>query len=72
LAPEESSVHYLLAQAYRKLRKPDEMRAELTIFQKLREQETERSSKHPDTSKLGGVDSNNDRPQVEENLEDLK
>ena len=72
LDPDESSVHYLLAQAYRKLRKPDEVRAELNTFQKLREQESERSAKHPDTSKLGGVDSSTERPQVEENLEDLK
>ncbi len=72
LAPEESSVHYLLAQAYRKLGKPDEVRAELNTFQKLRAEESERSAKHPDTSKLGGVDSSTERPQVDENLEDLK
>ena len=72
LSPDESSVHYLLAQAYRKLGKPGEVKAELEIFQKLRKQESDRSAKHPDTSTLGSVDSANQRPQEDESLEDLK
>jgi tetratricopeptide (TPR) repeat protein len=72
MAPEESSVHYLLAQAYRKLGKPAEVKSELEMFQKLRRQEADRSAKHPDTSKLGGVESGNERPQEDEGLDDLK
>jgi tetratricopeptide (TPR) repeat protein len=72
LAPEEASVHYLLAQAYRKLGRPTDVKAQLEMFQKLRTQESERSAKHPDTSTLGGVESVNQRPQEDETLEDLK
>jgi tetratricopeptide (TPR) repeat protein len=72
LAPEEPTTHYLLAQAYRKVGTPAEVKAELEIFQKLRQQETTRSSKHPDTSAVGSVDSSNERPQEDETLEDLK
>jgi tetratricopeptide (TPR) repeat protein len=72
LAPEESSVHYLLAQAYRKLGKPTEVKAELELFQKLRKQESDRASKHPNTSNLGSVDNANQRPQEDESLDDLK
>ncbi len=72
LAPEESSVHYLLAQAYRKLAKPAEVKAELEMFQKLRAQEADRAAKHPNTSNLGSVDSSNERPQEDESLDDLK
>ncbi len=72
LAPDEASVHYLLAQAYRKLGNPVQVKSELEKFQALRKQESERSAKHPDTSTLGGVDSANQRPQEDETLEDLK
>ena len=72
LAPDQPAVHYLLAQAYRKLEKPAEAQAELEIFQKLKKQESERGAKHPDTSNLGGVESSNQRPQEDETLDDLK
>ena len=72
LAPDEASVHYLLAQAYRKLGRSAELKAELEEFQRLRKEESERSAKHPDTSTLGGVDAANQRPQTDETVEDLK
>jgi tetratricopeptide (TPR) repeat protein len=72
LSPDESSVHYLLAQAYRKLGQPTQVKAELEMFQKLRREEADRAAKHPDTSNLGGVESNNQRPQEDETLDDLK
>lgn len=72
LAPEEPSVHYLLAQVYRKEGKIPEMKVELESFQKLRMEEAARSSKHPDTSALGGAQSANERPQEEDSVDDLK
>ena len=72
LSPDESSVHYLLAQAYRKLGQPTQVKTELEMFQKLRRDEADRAAKHPDTSNLGGVESNNRRPQEDETLDDLK
>jgi len=72
LAPDEGSVHYLLAQAYRKLGRTTEVKSELEMFEKLRKLEADRSAKHPDTSNLGGVESANQRPQQDETLEDLK
>jgi len=72
LAPEEPSVHYLLAQVYRKEGKLPEMKAELESFQKLRMEEAARSSKRPNTGALGGSESPNERPQEEESVDDLK
>jgi tetratricopeptide (TPR) repeat protein len=70
--PEEPSVHYLMAQSYRKMGKQTEMKAELEMFQKLRTQESERGAKHADTSALGGVESPNERPRETETLDDLQ
>jgi tetratricopeptide (TPR) repeat protein len=72
LAPEEPTTHYLLAQAYRKLGNPAEVKVELENFQRLREAEAARSAKHPDTSALSGVDTSTDRPQQDDTLEDIK
>ena len=72
IRPEESSVHYLMAQSYRKLGKQAEMKAELELFQKLRTEESERTVKHPDTSALGGTESPSERPHETENLDDLQ
>jgi tetratricopeptide (TPR) repeat protein len=72
LDPEEPSVHYLLAQVYRKMGKEPELKAELELFQKLKKQETDRAVKHPDTSALIGTESTNERPQEEETVDDLK
>jgi tetratricopeptide (TPR) repeat protein len=72
LAPDEASTHYLMAQAYRKLGNTAEVKVELEAFQKLRQEESERSTKHPNTSALGGVDAANERPQEDETLDDLK
>jgi tetratricopeptide (TPR) repeat protein len=72
LSPDEPTCHYLLAQAYRKLGNTAEVKTELQTFQKLREQESARSAKHPDTSALGGVESSNQRPQEDESLDDIK
>ncbi len=72
LAPQEASVHFLLAQVYRKTGNTTELRAELETFQKLKREEASRSVKHPDTSNLGGVESSNERPEEEESLDDLK
>jgi tetratricopeptide (TPR) repeat protein len=73
ISPDEPTTHYLLAQAYRKIGNPAQVKAELEEFQRLRQQEAARASKHPDTSALGGVDSSNDKPpEQEDNLDDLK
>jgi tetratricopeptide (TPR) repeat protein len=72
LAPEEPTTHYLMAQAYRKIGNPTQVKAELEIFQKLKQQETARASKQPDISGLGGVDSSNERPQEDLSPDDLK
>jgi Flp pilus assembly protein TadD len=72
LAPEEPSAHYLLAQVYRKLGRQEELKAELALFQKLKQQESDRATKHPDTSGLGGTEPTNERPQEDESPEDLK
>ena len=42
LAPDESTAHYLMAQAYRKLGKTKEQNAELELFGVLREAEQKR------------------------------
>jgi hypothetical protein len=52
--------------------KTAELKAELETFQELRKQEAKRSTKHPDTSTLGGMESSNERPQEEESVVDLK
>ncbi|HXW15448.1 MAG TPA: tetratricopeptide repeat protein [Terriglobia bacterium] len=71
-SPEEPSVHFLLAEVYRKMGKIPEMKAELESFQKLKMEEADRSLKHPDTSALGGAESANERPQEEDSVDDLK
>lgn len=70
--PEEPSVHFLMAQSYRKMGKQTEMKAELEVFQKLRTEESERSSKHAEASAISGVESMNERPQQAETLDDLQ
>jgi tetratricopeptide (TPR) repeat protein len=42
LAPEEDSVHYRLASAYKKLGRKEEERAELSLFEKLKKAREER------------------------------
>jgi len=71
LDPEEPSVHFLLAEVYRKMGNTPAVNAELEAFQKLRKEKADRSLKHPDSTAMGGVDSN-ERPQEEESLDDLK
>ena len=70
--PDDPSVHYLLAQVYRKMGKEPELNAELELYEKLKKQETDPATKHPDTSTLGGAESTKARPPTEEPLDDLK
>lgn len=70
--PDEASVHYLMAQAYRKLGKEDELKNQLDLFQKLTKLNADRAVKHPDVETLSGIESNKERPAEEESLDDLK
>ncbi|PYV00713.1 MAG: hypothetical protein DMG26_14935, partial [Acidobacteria bacterium] len=55
LDPDEPATHYLLAQAYRKLGRAEEEKAELGRFAKLREAEQERD-RGPDIMISGSQD----------------
>lgn len=70
--PDDPSAHYLLAAVYRKMGKEPELNAELELYEKLKKQEEDPATKHPDTSTLGGAESSKARPQTEEPLDDLK
>ncbi len=70
LAPEEPSEHYLMAQAYRKLGKEPELKAELELFQKLKKAENEKI-KHPDPT-VGVVSDPNEKPPEDLPSEELQ
>jgi len=63
LDPTEASVHYLLAQAYRKLGRPADQKAELELFDKFKRDEQERS-KPPTILMTGAPDeSSEEKPE---------
>ena len=70
--PEEASSHFLLAQVYRKTGNTPDMKAELELFQKLKQAESDRSVKHPDSTAMSGIESSTERPQEDESIDDLK
>jgi tetratricopeptide (TPR) repeat protein len=67
--PDEPTTHYLLAEAYRKLGNESEVKSELAVFEKLKKEQADR---RPDTTVLGGIESNRERPQEDESFEDLQ